>query len=514
MPSIRSVATAEGVGSLNVGSNPGPLAISAPTGLAAGDIYLLLSWAAQGQGNIGDYPGTWQAPGMVWVNSANMGTSSNRWLAIHAAKVVNPADFATLRPRAAVASSRLSIVALAIQPDPGETLDLVNVVSSVLEWSASAASTDTFPTVAGTLKLGIIGSGKSSSSTKTVHAAAGGGTMLAQAVGYGAASLPYADSVVSVTQGGTGITTNVAQANFTAYSIGITGTPIVETGYEVGLWDGITEIPAVATLWDGISEKEITQILSLPWTGYTVTEMDADIANGVDVHMAHRGCSLNWSEMTLQAYTNAIWWGFKVLEISCWQDANSVWWGLHGAYPNADVSITTPLTGNLGSYTTAALEGTVVDVPNSVGTLTKLTDLLAAYGNFVIIADNKSRVNMASFLDVLGTVPDATEHIIVKIDGTAPLANFTDSKARGYKTAPYFFSANVESALPSRAAASDYIGLNYDATTTLWDGAAAYGKPMWGHLIENDTMKATAKSKGAVIFQCAQASVAPQINAV
>jgi glycerophosphoryl diester phosphodiesterase len=45
--------------------------------------------------------------------------------------------------------------------------------------------------------------------------------------------------------------------------------------------------------------------------------------------VAHRGGSASWPEHTQTAYTQSVWAGAHVLEISCGRTSDGVWFGCH-----------------------------------------------------------------------------------------------------------------------------------------------------------------------------------------
>src|SRR5690606_41774518 len=107
----------------------------------------------------------------------------------------------------------------------------------------------------------------------------------------------------------------------------LTPAPAEPAGDQVILGDSST---ARARIWDGTEELG-AEILGLPESAqsYTVSQMDADFTAGSTVYWAHRGGSANWPEMTMRAYTNAIFWGCPVIEVSCYVTSDDVFVGLH-----------------------------------------------------------------------------------------------------------------------------------------------------------------------------------------
>lgn len=286
--------------------------------------------------------------------------------------------------------------------------------------------------------------------------------------------------------------------------------PLPDGPVTVGLWNGTTEVEHKVYAWDGTQESSVTDILVLDRKSYTVSDMEADIAAGRDVYWAHRGGSLNWSEMTMRAYTNATWHGSPALEISVCRSADGVYIMSHD--PTLD-RVTGTSLGPISSVDSSAMLGLPVTVPVGGGVVGRLESVLDAYRDMLLVVDDKTGVNYPAFLALLNTVPNAAEHVIVKIDGSTSFTRFQAAQAAGFKTAAYFYGDTPSSRIVENMPYVDYPGMNYDAAQSAWDAILAYGKPVWGHVLPNTAAKATAKAKGATIFQCADVlSTIPQVN--
>lgn len=311
--------------------------------------------------------------------------------------------------------------------------------------------------------------------------------------------------------GATSITYPNTQAlNGYAFQIAIPpGPPFL--GVEVALWDGASEEVGYVSTWDGADETPATDILALPVTSYTIADMEADFGSEM-VYWAHRGGSLDFSEMTMRAYTNAIWHGTKVLEYSCQLSSDGVFVGMHDDTLNR----VTALTGFVNLQTWATLQSTPVDAPvTDGGTISRLEELLDTYGqDFVIVVEDKTYVNTTAMLDILdASMPNPTDHIIVKSIGNGTPAVPIAAHARGYKTWGYFYDGEVTTEMPTKAVNYDYLGLNYDATAPQWATALGYSKPVIAHVIPDMAAATTAIGKGAVGLQVSGVlDVVPQIN--
>lgn len=231
---------------------------------------------------------------------------------------------------------------------------------------------------------------------------------------------------------------------------------------------------------------------------FSISQMDQWIAKGYPVHWAHRGGSQNWSEMTMFAYRNAVDHGARALEVSVHRSSDGVWIMSHD--PNLSRVTGSNLT--ISSTNSSAMLGLPVTAPSGGGVIGRLEDVLTEFPDRVLLVDNKPGSFFSNFLDLLETVPNNKDRIIVKLDGEfGTLANFQAAKARGFKTAGYWYPNNYAANLPSRAPYTDYIGMQYDATSGQWADIFAYGKPVWGHVLLNSTQFNQAKAAGVQIYQ-------------
>jgi hypothetical protein len=252
----------------------------------------------------------------------------------------------------------------------------------------------------------------------------------------------------------------------------------------------------------GVRNLSATAVLAGGGTAtMSVTEMDARITAGRPVHWAHRGGSANWSEMTMYAYDNAYAAGARVFEVSVHRSSDGVWIMSH----DATLTRVTATSYTIVDTNSATMLGLAVDTPSTGGVIGRLEDVLDAYGDkVVILVDNKPGSWFSEFLDLLETYPNAHDQFIVKLDGQfGSTANFAAAKARGFKVAGYWYPNNYETYLPARADDTDYIGMQYDATTTEWADIFAYGKTVWGHVIQDQTQYNLCATAGVDIFQLA-----------
>lgn len=520
MPALRSSTTVAPVGSFDVVPTPSPVTLPAPSGLAVGDLFLVFVWFAQGIGT------TTLFPPNGFTKLTTEGVVANRLGAVYAQVVTDPAALASgVNLRATLSSTRVAAIGQAWTPDAGKAFDIAQVTASALEWNGASMTSDTFPAgITGDVVLGVSMTNKSASATVTTHSATGG-TLLDQATALSAASGTVSDSTISVVQGGTGVSFNTPQANGQTYTVGMTqvdAAPEPPSTLTGTVWNGTAQVPATVRLWTGTQEVPVSRVLSLPHRSYSISQMEADIQAGRDVYWSHRGGSLNWPEMSMRAYTNSVWYGAKALEISIHWSSDGVPIMSH----DATMTRTTTSSATIASTPASSLLGTPIDVPVTGGVTGRLEDVLSAYPNLVLVVDNKPQTNRSEFMDLLKTVPNWQDRIIIKIDGAVPLVIFQEAFEAGFKTCAYYYNntANFETTLTSKMPFVTYPGLNYDASPALWSQmlsimnarSASDGifRAAWGHVLPGVTAKNTSKTNGAKIFQCADINIIPRINEV
>lgn len=490
MATLRDTTVLEIEGSIN--ANSSPPTITAPT-VMAGDLLMVACFWAQGVGTSGFF-----TPSNMTMLS-DPGTSTNRQGAIFAAVVDDPSDFSGgISLRSGATSTRVAAVAWSYQPGSGESFTIEGITVTGPDWNGSSMNSDDFPGgVSGDIIFGVSMTNKSASTTYTVHSGAGGATAVDQAQSLGGSPpSSVADSVTSVWVGGTGVSFNISQANGQTYSIGVT--LLTDSGIPFEMGDGT---PVHVTYTNGSGIRVSPKSIRFYYPGFsTIAEMES-VAGAT---WAHRGGSAVWPEMSEYAYDRSVMRGYGVLEFSARRTNDGVWFGIHDT-TLARTSENVALTDNVADMNWE-------DVEEELNTLNSngiprpyylLDDFLAKYRHHVLLVDNKGASHHASeFLPKLLGVPDATQRIIVKMDGVTNATRFQESKSAGFKVAGYWFDDNYETNLPSRVDDTDYIGMNYNADSSVWDEILLFGKMTWGHVCPNQSAYNTAISKGADFVQC------------
>jgi len=491
MATLRDFTILEIEGFINASTSPP--SITTPD-IEEGDLLLVACFWAQGTGS--------QTPftpdNMIRIN--DMGTSANRQGAIFAAIVSDPADFvAGIELRSGASSTRVAAVAWSYQPEGHETFTLEGLDVTGPSWEDSSMASDLFPGgVVGDIIIGVSMTNKSASTTYTVHS--GDGSQIGQARSLGGPPPgSVADSTVSVWTGGTGVTFNTNQANGQTYSIGIT----VSTGVPVTTGDGSS---AHATYLDALSVRSTPKSIRTYYPGFpTISAMD--LVPGAT--WAHRGGSIVWPEMSEYAYDRSAMRGYGALEFSARRTSDGVWFGLHDT-SLARTSQDSGLTNNVINMTWAEVQAELNSL-NSAGIPRPyylLDDFLAKYKHHVLLVDNKSGAfNLSEFIPKLLGVPDALNRIIIKIDGVLVLNRYLEAKNNGFQVAGYWYPDNYLTHLPDRAPYTDYIGMQYDASETIWNDILAYGKKTWAHVCPDQSAYDLSILRGADFVQCSGVDV-------
>lgn len=501
-PTLRATTTLAPVGAVDTHNTPP--SITAPT-CVAGDLLMVAVFHAQGVGSTGI--GTPANMTMISI----VGTSTNRLGAIYAAVVTDPSMFASgIILSSGSTSTRVAAVAWSLAPGASETFTLAGLTTSGPDWNGSSMTTDTFPgAVTGDMILGVSMTNKSASTTYTVHSAVGGGTAIAQARALAGATGSQSDSVLSAWIGGTGVSFNIAQANGQAYSVGITmNTPANPLGRPVKMGNGVA---AKATYLDGSSARVAPTSMRVFYPGWQSLSVMETVPGAT---WAHRGGSTAYPEMSEYAFDRSCMWGYGAIEFSARRTSDGVWFGIHDdtlARTSQNVGLTASVTTMTWAEVQAQLNSLNSDAVSRP--YYKLDDFLAKYTDHILIVDNKpGSQHVSEFLPKVLAVPNALDRVIMKHDGVQSTIRFQESKAAGFKVAGYWYAVNYAANLPARAPYTDYIGMEYNATQTVWDEVLAYGKKTWGHVCPNQSAYNAAIARGANFVQCAGVDIIKPIR--
>jgi len=321
-------------------------------------------------------------------------------------------------------------------------------------------------------------------------------------------------------------TTNTQATNGAALQVIIpaaAGVPTFPDSVDGQIWDG-TQIQTGKWYVAGPSDT----ILGLDYAGMIhpgYDDIDAMLSSFF--YCAHRGGSANWPEMSLQGYTQSALRGYGALEISLARSSDGVWFGLH------DASLDRTSLGTGGGSGTVYVASTMTwsaiqthDILPATGApvdavthqpYMELEELLDAYMNtHVIFVDPKSAggssPNRAELIAILKSHSNWAEKIVAKtVPGNSTNAWATDARAAGFQVNAMFYAADN---FTTYSAQADILGMDYNASGSVWTSIVALGKPVMAHVCPDAAAVATGLSKGAdgaMVSGVAQASRVPDL---
>ena len=218
-------------------------------------------------------------------------------------------------------------------------------------------------------------------------------------------------------------------------------------------------------------------------------------------YAAHHGGDKNWPEMSLHAYTQSGFWGAGAMELSLARTSDGVWFGLH----DDSLDRTSGTTGFIAAEHTWAevqayqITATGTNNPSqSARPYMRWEEVMDAYySSHVFFVDPKhATAYRDELLDMMDSLPGTpTNKFVAKYFGVASQWA-TSARNRGYKTWGYFYEANLTD-IPTFQGFYDILGMEHGASQATWDAIKAYGKPVIGHIIDNNTQGTSALTKGA-----------------
>ncbi|CAN5142584.1 hypothetical protein BH09ACT1_BH09ACT1_22490 [soil metagenome] len=223
-------------------------------------------------------------------------------------------------------------------------------------------------------------------------------------------------------------------------------------------------------------------------------------------YAAHRGGSLDWPEMSLYAYQQAVAHGVDALEMSLARTSDGVWFGLHD--PTLDRTSGTD-DFIAAEHTWAEVKQHRILAQNTVDhrqpsrPYLKFETLVEAYGStHTIFVDPKvvdAKYYPELFALMTKLVDEPKETFIAKGYGFLP-AWAEAASAEGLQTWGYYYGAEIEAEsdrLISTQGSWSILGLDFEATAADWKLVRSYGKPVIGHIIPSKAAAKTALGHGA-----------------
>lgn len=221
--------------------------------------------------------------------------------------------------------------------------------------------------------------------------------------------------------------------------------------------------------------------------------------------VAHRGGSLDWPEMSMEAYRNAVSAGVNALEISLARTSDGVWFGLH----DETLDRTSGTSGfvaaehtwkEVGQHRISAAETN--DPRQAPQPYLRFEELVAAYGStHTIFVDPKvvPPEHFGELFALMGTVDHPTNTFVAKGYCTArewPV----DARGRGYRTWGYYYGAELASDPALFASTRDrwsWLGLDYNGGEEAWRTLTASGSPVLAHIVPSRAAADQALRLGA-----------------
>lgn len=447
--------------------------------------------------------------GLVATNTFTVALSLSRFTTISHAYYQDTAGFGTpgsVTSRGGVSSADSTAPAITTTQD-GQTVAIVAAERTTATGTTISSYTGNSPTTR------VLYEGTSNATTSCLIADFTGptpaGTTSSTTITYNSASGNGAAAQIGILgPAGTSAPAEATAATVTAYdaTVTVSGTSApaenaaaTVTAYDAAVITGIIgnaeACTATGTAYDATvslrAPAASAAVTGLAYNGWALHgQLKAWARDKGSMYVAHRGGSVDYVEMTANAYAACDARKVEAIEISVWRTSDSVWVGSH-------------------DQSTLRMFGTDIDIPTNpysaisgLSTTTggfpiaKLTDLLDLYAaTHVVFVDNKSNANVTAFLDLLDTYADPTGHFVVKNFYTST-ATLTGAKARGYSTWAYYYEVDLPN-LDSTLDRGDLLGMQYDATGPGWAQIKATGKPVLGHVILTTANAATAFAAGA-----------------
>jgi hypothetical protein len=230
------------------------------------------------------------------------------------------------------------------------------------------------------------------------------------------------------------------------------------------------------------------------------------LLEGAPFHVAHRGGSRNWPEMSLQAYRNAVETGVDALEVSLARTSDGVWFGLH----DETLDRTSGTSGLRAAEQTWAQVSALRIRPPGDGPAgqapqpyLRFEQLAAAYAaTHTIFVDPKlaGGKHFPELLDLMDrSVERPRDSFVAKYYCTG--RTWPDlARRRGYRTWGYYYGKEIEDGTTPLAETQerwDLLGLDVEASPEAWRSVLALGKPVVGHVIGNRPDADRALAAGA-----------------
>jgi hypothetical protein len=267
-------------------------------------------------------------------------------------------------------------------------------------------------------------------------------------------------------------------------------------------WDGETNLgPTTLAYWDGTTATPLEEPLLRVPTGYASV---SDMLSRPMIYMAHRGGSVEYPEMSLRAYTQAVIEGFGCLEFSAARTSDGVFIGCH----DNDIDRVVVGGGNfpaVNQMTWAQIQVQMIAPPDThperaPQPFMRIEELVAAYGSSHVIMIDPKSISSTHYPQLL-TYMDANggpARWIGKWVGSN--ANWSTAlRSRGYKSWGAYYSTDDRTMVTNSQAQWDVLGFNFGGSAPQedWDFILSFGKRVLAHVCPDQAGVDMGVAKGA-----------------
>ena len=189
--------------------------------------------------------------------------------------------------------------------------------------------------------------------------------------------------------------------------------------------------------------------------------------------------------------------GYGAMEVSLNRTSDGVWFGLHDEtllrVAGVDIDPTTLTWQELSQYRINP-PGTAPNQPSRP--FMRVEEIIDSYGSsHVLVIDPKYRLNESSALfDLLLTMQPASRMVAKYAGNGRGLADIV--RPKGITSWGYYYAATWD-ANKQYASAWDLLGMEWNASQTVWDEVIAFGKPTIAHICATKAESDAGFAKGA-----------------
>lgn len=210
-------------------------------------------------------------------------------------------------------------------------------------------------------------------------------------------------------------------------------------------------------------------------------------------HVAHRGGSANWPEMTLAAYDNSYRHGLRALEVSLHRSADGVFVCSHDdnlqRVTGKSVQIAKNSWATLRSLDVRRTDYTSAPAPsdsNQKTTLCRLEDVLDRYADrCVLFIEDKTQQHTGALVRLLQKRSQVEKRIVWKVHGSVQENALAAGRDIGLTTWGYFFAHEMDT-FERMAPRFSWLGLDYNCSPEQLKAATSRGQTTIGHIVHTE----------------------------